>query len=266
MKAVLTGFMGSGKSSIGRELQTLLGCSFGDLDEIVERREGRTVRELFAGGGEEAFRKAELDALRSLAWDDDMILALGGGTLMQKEVGQLLQGVTKIYLRTSGEELVARLEGCAETRPMLHEKSIHELLEARIPVYEQTADITADTDGRTPWEIAVDIARKLGYGRFVECCCGSAVEAVEAKAGGASRVELCEQLEIDESIVTPEASLTSDLGAGSLDLVDISMAIEEEFHIEVSETSFDKFKTVGDIISFVEGNNDDGKKKKRFFH
>lgn len=77
---------------------------------------------------------------------------------------------------------------------------------------------------------------------------------------------LCEQLEIDESIVTPEASLTSDLGAGSLDLVDISMAIEEEFHLEVSETSFDKFKTVGDIISFVEGNHDDGKKKKRFFH
>jgi acyl carrier protein len=61
-----------------------------------------------------------------------------------------------------------------------------------------------------------------------------------------------EQLEVDESIITPDASITSDLGADSLDIVDLAMSIEDEFEIELSEDAIEKIKTVGDMVRYIE--------------
>lgn len=61
-----------------------------------------------------------------------------------------------------------------------------------------------------------------------------------------------EQLEVDESIITPEASITSDLGADSLDLIDLAMSIEDEFEIELSDDAIEHIKTVGDMVSYIE--------------
>ena len=63
---------------------------------------------------------------------------------------------------------------------------------------------------------------------------------------------ICEQLEVDESIITPDASITSDLGADSLDLVDLAMSIEDEFGIELSDDALEKIKNVGDMVKYVE--------------
>ena len=65
---------------------------------------------------------------------------------------------------------------------------------------------------------------------------------------------ICEQLEVDESMITEDAAITSDLGADSLDLVDLAMSIEDEFEIELSDDALEKIKTVGDLVRFIEDN------------
>ena len=142
--------MGCGKSSVGRELAGLLSLPFVDLDGYIESREGRSVREIFAGEGEAAFRKMELEVLKEILYQEaeselgyaassetademndvspttehqqtrDMVLALGGGTLTTPECAELVAEHTFcIFLKVSAEKLFARLENGAANRPML---------------------------------------------------------------------------------------------------------------------------------------------------
>lgn len=196
MTIALTGFMASGKSSVGRILSTLIDCAFIDLDELICKREGKSIAEIFAGGGEKAFRAAEEAALGGLDIGDDMVLALGGGTLDNAGCRQMLANATIAYLRAEESTLSSRLAAQSLARPMLQRHSVSELLARRIDIYESTAGLIIDTDGIDAPQTAVKLARALGYGRFVECCCTDAGEAQEAEAGGASRIELCEQLQI----------------------------------------------------------------------
>lgn len=202
----LTGFMGSGKSSVGRHLATLLSRSFIDLDEEIERSEGCTVKELFARRGEDGFRIAETRALEKLlgrAVTDDFILALGGGTPCRKGNAELLDDTFIIYLRAREETLEKRLRDCEE-RPMLEMRDVHGLLAEREGIYGELADLTVDTDKMSAEETAMKIAGMLApqAPRFIECCCTSLEEALEAEAGGASRIELCTDLAIGG--VTPD--------------------------------------------------------------
>ena len=139
--------MGCGKSSVGRELSTLLSLPFVDLDDDIEEREGRSIRDIFESEGEASFRKMELEALREILFQEsasesnqdaagepgedspqtdytqtkDMILALGGGTLATPECAELVAEHTFcIYLKTSADELFRRLESESATRPMLN--------------------------------------------------------------------------------------------------------------------------------------------------
>src|ERR1700753_3284953 len=86
---VLIGFMGAGKTTVGRALASALHCRFYDLDEVVEQREQKQVAEIFAASGEAAFRRAESSALRALLQyhnaESDLVIALGGGAFIQKE-------------------------------------------------------------------------------------------------------------------------------------------------------------------------------------
>lgn len=138
--------MGCGKSSVGRKLSRLLSLPFVDLDDYIEEREGRSIRDIFESEGEASFRKMELEALREILFQEsasepnqdagepgedspqtdypqakDMILALGGGTLTTPECAELVAEHTFcIYLKTSADELFRRLESESATRPMLN--------------------------------------------------------------------------------------------------------------------------------------------------
>lgn len=138
--------MGCGKSSVGRELSRLLSLPFVDLDDYIEEREGRSIRNIFESEGEASFRKMELEALTEILFQEsssepnqdagepgedspqtdypqtkDMILALGGGTLATPECAELVAEHTFcIYLKTSADELFRRLESESATRPMLN--------------------------------------------------------------------------------------------------------------------------------------------------
>ena len=171
----LTGFMGCGKSSVGRELSRLLCCPFMDLDSVIEEKAGRSIPEIFATDGEAAFRQMESETLEDIAGADDaVVLALGGGTVMTRECAEIVHEKTLcIYLRASVETLVRNLSGEADGRPMLNTSSrgakrrgdrqtrIEELLSKRSATYESTAHITIDTDGRSVTEIAEDIRQAL---------------------------------------------------------------------------------------------------------
>lgn len=139
--------MGCGKSSVGRELSRLLSLPFVDLDDYIEEREGRSIRDIFESDGEAAFRKMELEALTEILFQEsssepnqdaagetgedspktdypqakEMILALGGGTLTTPECAKLVAEHTFcIYLKTSADELFRRLESESTNRPMLN--------------------------------------------------------------------------------------------------------------------------------------------------
>ena len=168
----LSGFMGCGKSTVGRELASRLACSFLDLDEAVEVREGRSIPEIFAAGGEAAFRKAEAEALKALLPGPSgekavtLVLALGGGTLTTAACrARIRRCATNLYLRAGVDTLVGNLSEGRESRPMLQggdlRGRISQLMERRAPLYEAAADITLDIDGLTTGEIVSRILKAI---------------------------------------------------------------------------------------------------------
>ena len=166
MMISLTGFMGCGKSSVGRELSRLLCCPFMDLDSVIEYNAGRTIPEIFASDGEAVFRQMEKETLReAVAQPSSIVLALGGGTVMTKECAEMVHEKTLcIYLRASVDTLVRNLSDEGEGRPMLHgdlQNRIEELMALRSAIYEKTAHIVIDTDGKSIEEIASEISASL---------------------------------------------------------------------------------------------------------
>jgi len=168
----LVGFMGAGKTSVGRALARHLNWAFEDLDERIERLERRTVPEIFRESGESEFRRAEhaavRDVLTELQGGAVKIVALGGGAFVQESNAALLgaSGVPTVFLDAPVEELWQRClkqadEAGAE-RPLL--RGIHqfrELYETRRKHYLQ-ASHKIQTEGRAFEEIAAEIAATLG--------------------------------------------------------------------------------------------------------
>ncbi len=168
--------MGCGKSSVGRRLSELLCCRFMDLDDVIVEKEGRTIPEIFAADGEAAFRRIEHEALKmiideySFSTSGDLVLALGGGTVMTADCSRAIHEHTCcIYLRASVGTLVSNLEGEAAGRPLLQSSAgsvqtgsdalrsrISDLMALRAPTYESVAHSIVDTDGKTIEEIAGD--------------------------------------------------------------------------------------------------------------
>ncbi len=163
----LTGFMGAGKTSVGRILAERLGMEFWDTDAVVVEQTGRPIREIFAQAGEEGFRGLESKAIAEIARKRRRVVALGGGAPLREENWKTISatGVT-VYLKEAQHELLARLTG-DETRPLLvgYTKEerlgrIRGLLSAREPYYLR-ADIVVECRGRPPEEIARDILAEL---------------------------------------------------------------------------------------------------------
>ena len=160
MMITLTGFMGSGKTTVGKVLADFLGCPFFDLDDLVVKKAGKSIPDIFAQDGEPAFRQLEARVLRQMVdkyAENTVVLALGGGAVLAPASAALLQEKTVcIYLRATLETLLARLEGETAGRP-LADADLAARLSARTPVYEQTAHVVIDTDGLSPEEIADEI-------------------------------------------------------------------------------------------------------------
>ncbi len=155
----LTGFMGSGKSSVGVRLASRLGWTFVDLDRYLERRCGRSIPDIFREDGEEGFRRLELESLRALLAeqgdDAQLVLSLGGGTVTREEARNLVRTHTQcVFLRTRPETLRERLARSWRKRPLLNTDTMESLLESRLKDYMETASLVFDTDGLTPDEIA----------------------------------------------------------------------------------------------------------------
>lgn len=171
MILTLSGFMGSGKTSSGRELASRLGWQFVDLDAAIEESEGVAISTIFAVRGEAAFRQMEHDSLETILTDaasGNLVLALGGGTLMTPSCRTLIrEKAVNIYLRAQKETLLKNLskEDSAK-RPMLGGDSlagrIGSLMSERAAIYEEAADYIADMDGLSPGEVAGDIIQMLG--------------------------------------------------------------------------------------------------------
>lgn len=169
MVLALTGFMGCGKSSVGRKLRTLLSCDYVDLDSYIEEAQGRSIPDIFSFEGEAAFRSLELSALRSLLSsrlsdaphfsgspnDKPLIISLGGGTLTTPSCAALVKENTRcIYLRASIDTLLSNLKEDYASRPMLDgatdeaalRRRISSLMDARAAIYESTAALIVDID------------------------------------------------------------------------------------------------------------------------
>jgi shikimate kinase len=145
MKIYLVGFMGAGKTTVGRELAARLDVPFFDLDDLIEAAETMSIKEIFAGPGEPYFRKRERDILRATKHLDNAVVATGGGTFTFDENIQFIQGEgLSVYLAAPYQLLRNRIGDKAAERPLFRDDvAAHELLGNRMRYYRM-ADITVD--------------------------------------------------------------------------------------------------------------------------
>ena len=162
MKIVLIGYRCTGKTSAGQKLAGLLDWPFCDTDEVIRRRTGRTVEEIVAQGGWDAFREAERAVIGELAQTDGCVIALGGGAVQDpRNVACLRKSSIFVWLVADAGVITGRLQKDPATdaqRPSLTGRPIAlevaEVLARREPIYRRIADLTIDTASRTADEVA----------------------------------------------------------------------------------------------------------------
>lgn len=170
MHLALIGYRGTGKTTVAQVLARELGLPWIDADVELERRAGRTIRQIFAEEGEGAFRDLEEAVLVDLAQGAPQILALGGGVILRESNRRVLRASAQTaWLTASPQTIFERINACttsAERRPNLTAagglEEIETLLAAREPLYRECADCIVATDGRTPESIAGEIVARLG--------------------------------------------------------------------------------------------------------
>jgi shikimate kinase len=161
--AVLVGPMGAGKSTVGALLAQALGVTARDTDADVEARAGRSVSDIFVDSGEETFRALEKAAVAEALATHDGVLSLGGGAVLDADTRALLADHRVIFLRVGLSEAVKRV-GLGVGRPLLLgnvRSRIKAMLDERTPVYASVADLTVDTDQRSPEDIVDEIRKAL---------------------------------------------------------------------------------------------------------
>lgn len=158
---VLCGFMGCGKTTVGKRVAKLLNRNFCDLDAYVEKKAGMTISQIFERYGEQGFRSRESQAVKEIAKSTDMVVACGGGTVLSQEnVGSFHEGNGIIlFLDVPVAALQERLKN-DKKRPLLQKPNrrqvIAELFEKRCPLYRKAADVVVDAGAP-----AVVVARRI---------------------------------------------------------------------------------------------------------
>lgn len=160
---VLVGPMGAGKSTVAGLLAEAYGVTARDTDADVEAAEGRSISDIFVDSGEDHFRELERTAVASALASHDGVLALGGGAVLDPSTRELLSDHRVVFLRVGLSEAVKRV-GLGIGRPLLLgniRSRIKALLDERTPIYESVADISVDTDERSPEDVADEIRKAL---------------------------------------------------------------------------------------------------------
>lgn len=159
----LTGFMGSGKTTVGKILADKLNMDFVDIDELIEKREGKKVSDIFNHHGEEYFRELEYKAVCEASKRKNCVLSTGGGAVtFERNVNALKKNCVIIFLNAPLEKIKENLKESDTVRPLLspHNRAVHdtisELYLKRLPIYLLCADITADASGN-PMECYEDV-------------------------------------------------------------------------------------------------------------
>ena len=161
----LVGPMGAGKSAVGRQLARLMRMDFVDSDDEIEHRTGVDIPFIFEKEGEEGFRKREVKIIEELSVRQGIVLATGGGAVMDSRNRSYLgaRGFV-IYLHTTVEQQLVRTKR-GRNRPLLDNKDrkavIVELMEIRDPLYREISDLIVKTDGRLVREVAAEIRDTL---------------------------------------------------------------------------------------------------------
>lgn len=148
---ILIGFMGCGKSSIGRRLAARLGHAFLDSDELIVSNAGKSISEIFAQEGEERFRDRESEEIRKLMGTPGIVLATGGGAVLRKENQESLRAIGTIIWLHSDPEILFERATRSRKRPLLEVENprttFNSLLEARLPIYASACDLKVDATG-----------------------------------------------------------------------------------------------------------------------
>jgi shikimate kinase len=165
----LVGFMGAGKTTVGRALSHRLGLPFEDLDDRIQHREGKTIEQIFRESGEAGFRRAESAALRELLGElgsSFRVVALGGGAFVQPGNIALIEeaNVHSVFLDAPVDELLRRCEDEPTKRPLRQDATqFRELYETRRQSYMKAA-IRIETTGKDVDTVAAEVACSLGLG------------------------------------------------------------------------------------------------------
>lgn len=164
----LVGFMGAGKSTVGRALAERLGLPFLDLDDVITAAAGKDVPTIFAEEGEEGFRQRETDALESMSSAPASVVACGGGVVLRASNRETMHRLgTVVGLAVSADEATRRIEE-EGGRPLLADggvKRAEELLGEREAAYAESADLIVNTTGIEPDAVVEAVLSELGKGR-----------------------------------------------------------------------------------------------------
>jgi len=166
MNIALFGFMGVGKTEVGRLVAERLGLAFVDLDDMVINRAGKSVAAIFEEDGEPRFRELERVVVEKVSARNGQVIACGGGTVLNPEnLKKLRNSSTMILLTADPETILRRVEGDGNSRPLLNASDrlerIRNLLSLRHRSYLEAADVVIDTSHRTPEEVVEDILLRL---------------------------------------------------------------------------------------------------------
>jgi len=146
----LIGFMGAGKTAVGKALAEKLNKEFIETDALIEQRAGKSIPEIFQQDGEIAFRELEIEAIKEVSTNKKLVIACGGGIVLNKiNIDRLKKESTIVYLPAPPRIILKRVSSEAGQRPLLEVDNpaltIRELIRFRKPFYERAADITINT-------------------------------------------------------------------------------------------------------------------------
>jgi shikimate kinase len=165
---VLVGLPGSGKSAVGAAVAALLGRDFRDADDVIVARTGRPIADIFARDGEAAFRAMEAGVVAELLETEPMVVALGGGAVLDASTRERLAGQHVVWLRAPVDVLLGRLDPAEQAaRPLLAGAAparLAELADARAELYAGVATVVVDVAGLGIDEVAAAVAAGLPVG------------------------------------------------------------------------------------------------------
>jgi shikimate kinase len=169
MNIILIGFMGVGKTEIGRLLAKKLKLTYVDTDAIIEHEQGMAINDIFAKKGEEKFRDMETTLLDKLAGLDNYVIATGGGIIMRPGNVKKLKAIGPLVLLWADPDTVFERVKGSGTRPLLNvddqRAKIKEVLEFRAPIYKGIADFEVDTSRLSPEEASNKIVKFMKEGK-----------------------------------------------------------------------------------------------------